>query len=71
MANGDRATVVAHLRRSPNAGTFIRAFGKNILDDTAAAWNALLLALEVFQQSPADFYPYSSKYDASYEAKQS
>ena len=64
MANGDRATVVAHLRRSPNAGTFIRAFGKNILDDTAAAWNALLLALEVFEQSPADFYPYSSKYDA-------
>ena len=44
--------------------TFIRAFGKNILDDTAAAWNALLLALEVFEQSPADFYPYSSKYDA-------
>ena len=64
MANGDRATVVARLRRSPNAPTFIRAFGKNVLDDTAAAWNALLLALEVFEQSPSDFYPYSSKYDA-------
>jgi cytochrome c peroxidase len=29
-----------------------------------AALNAALIALEVFQQSPADFYPYSSKYDA-------
>lgn len=64
MANGDRATVVAHLRRSPNAVTFAGAFGKNVLEDTGAAWNALLLALEVFEQSPSDFYPYSSKYDA-------
>ena len=64
MANGDFATVIAHLRRSPNASKFIGAFGKNILDDTVAAWSALLLALEVFEQSPSDFYPYSSKYDA-------
>ncbi len=64
MANGDRAAVIARLRHSPNAATFIRAFGKNVLDDTTAAWNALLLALEVFEQSPPDFYPYSSKYDA-------
>ncbi|MEP7344535.1 MAG: cytochrome c peroxidase [Gemmatimonadaceae bacterium] len=64
MANGDRATVVANLRRSPNAVTFVGAFGKNVLENTGAAWNALLLALEVFEQSPTDFYPYSSKYDA-------
>ena len=28
------------------------------------AWNGLLSALEVFQQHPDEFYPYSSKYDA-------
>jgi cytochrome c peroxidase len=35
-----------------------------VFDDPALAWNGVLLALEVFQQSPADFYPYTSKYDA-------
>jgi cytochrome c peroxidase len=40
------------------------AFGAHVLDDPKLAWNALLLALEVFQQSPQDFYPYDSKYDA-------
>jgi cytochrome c peroxidase len=35
-----------------------------VFDDPTLAINAILLALEVFQQSPADFYPYSSKYDA-------
>lgn len=31
---------------------------------TAIAPGAALLSLEVFQQSPAEFYPYDSKYDA-------
>ena len=41
-----------------------QAFGPHVLDDERLAWNALLLALEVFQQSPEDFYPYASQYDA-------
>ena len=32
--------------------------------DTALAFKGVLLALETFQQTPAEFYPYSSKYDA-------
>ena len=64
MANQDRAAVVARLRTSPNAAAMREAFGPHVLDDPAHAWNGLLLALEVFQQSPADFYPYTSKYDA-------
>ncbi|HVJ41528.1 MAG TPA: cytochrome c peroxidase [Dongiaceae bacterium] len=32
--------------------------------DKAAAFNAVLLALQVYQEDPAVFYPYDSKYDA-------
>lgn len=64
MGNADPAAVVARLRASPSAAAFRVAFGERVLDDVPKAWNGLLWALEVFQQSPADFYPYSSKYDA-------
>jgi cytochrome c peroxidase len=40
------------------------AFGERLFAQPELAWRALLLALEVFQQHPADFAPYSSKYDA-------
>jgi len=40
-----------------------------VLDDPQRGWNALVLALEVFQQSPQDFYPYDSKYDAFLRGK--
>jgi cytochrome c peroxidase len=64
MANHDSAAVIAKLRASANAQRFRATFGDHILDSTALAWNGLLMALEVFQQSPENFYPYSSKYDA-------
>ncbi|WP_085314973.1 cytochrome-c peroxidase [Derxia lacustris] len=64
MANASMPAAVARLRQSPNAGRMRAAFGAGLFDDDRKAWNALLLALEVFQQSPQDFYPYSSKYDA-------
>ena len=64
MANDGPAAVVRKLRGSPNARRFRDAFGEHVLNDVSKAWNGLLLALEVFQQSPQDFYPYSSKYDA-------
>ena len=64
MANTDKAQVIARLRRSSSAEDFRRVFGDHALDDVSLAWNGVLMALEVFQQSPADFYPYSSKYDA-------
>lgn len=64
MANRDSTAVVARLKASPSAASMREAFGPHVFDDPAHAWNGLLLALEVFQQSPADFYPYDSKYDA-------
>ncbi len=64
MANADSAAVVARLRTSPNAQRFRDTFGAHVLDDAPLAWNGLLLALEVYQQNPAEFYPYDSKYDA-------
>ena len=64
MANSSPDDVVARLRTSPNAARMRQVYGPHVLDEAALAWRALLLALEVFQQSPKDFYPYNSKYDA-------
>jgi cytochrome c peroxidase len=64
MANADSVAVIAHLQRSANAVLFRAAFGDHVFSTPALAWRGLLLALEVFQQSPDDFYPYNSKYDA-------
>ena len=63
MANHDTAEVVARLAASPSAADFRRTFGPQVLAQPDKAWKGLLWALEVFQQSPADFYPYSSRYD--------
>ena len=64
MANPSKDAVLARLRASPNAAALRAAFGPHLFDDAQRAWNALMLSLEVFQQSPQDFYPYDSKYDA-------
>jgi len=55
---------VARLERGATAQRFREAFGADVFTDSERAFNALVLALEVFQQSPQDFYPYSSRYDA-------
>ena len=64
MANASPAEVVAKLKRAPYAAQFRATFGETIFDDGGRAFEAALMALEVFQESPADFYPYTSKYDA-------
>jgi cytochrome c peroxidase len=63
MANANIEAVVAKVRRAYTA-QFRGTFGARVFDDEALAFKAVLLALETFQQSPAEFYPYSSKYDA-------
>jgi len=65
MGNGDSAAVVARLAKSTSADAFRQAFGEHVLDDQRLAWNGVLWALEVFQQTPEEFYPYTSKYDAA------
>jgi cytochrome c peroxidase len=64
MANRDAADVVARVRKSPEAAALREAFGSHVLDDVDTAFRAILLCVEVFQQDPAEFYPYNSKYDA-------
>ncbi|HMI73825.1 MAG TPA: cytochrome c peroxidase [Steroidobacteraceae bacterium] len=63
MANSSADAVVARVRPR-YAGQFRAAFGKKIFDESALAFKGILMALEAYQQSPAEFYPYSSKYDA-------
>jgi len=64
MGNADPAQVVRKLARTGYAAQFRRVFGDDLFADTARAFDSALLALEVFQQSPANFFPYSSRYDA-------
>jgi cytochrome c peroxidase len=64
MGNADKASVVARLRQSSSAAAMRETFGPHVLDNVDQAWNGLTYALEVFQQNPADFYPFDSKYDA-------
>jgi len=64
MANGSAEMVVDKVRRAPYAPAFRDTFGAHVFDDPGLAFKAVLMALETFQQSPAEFYPYSSKYDA-------
>jgi cytochrome c peroxidase len=64
MGNASAQSVLEKLRKASYAGKMRAAFGAAVLDDSATAFNALLWSLEVFQQQPADFYPYDSKYDA-------
>ncbi len=64
MANANAAAVVDKVRRASYAALLRDTFGDHVLDDEAAAFKAVLLALETFQQSPTEFFPYTSKYDA-------
>lgn len=64
MGNPDESAVIAKLKQSPLAAQFRQTYGDDIFNDTQQAMRWALMSLEVFQESPADFYPYSSKYDA-------
>ena len=64
MGNVDAAAVVAKLRHGPLAAQFRKIYGETIFEQPEQALRWALMSLEVFQESPADFYPYSSKYDA-------
>jgi cytochrome c peroxidase len=63
MANTDADAVVAKVRTG-HAAQFRAVFGDSVFDDKALAFKGVLMALEAYQQSPMEFYPYSSKYDA-------
>lgn len=64
MANGSPDEVVLRLRQAGYADEFRALFGEHVFESTELAFTDALLALEAFQHLPAEFYPYSSKYDA-------
>lgn len=64
MGNASEEAVVRKLERSAYAEQMRSAFGADVFADAAQAFAAATMALEVFQQSPREFYPYSSRYDA-------
>jgi cytochrome c peroxidase len=64
MANPDADSVIAKIKNGVNAGEFRTAFGEAIFENKNLAFKAVLLALETYQQTPKEFYPYSSKFDA-------
>ncbi len=64
MANPSAAALAQRLAGSRHAEALRRGFGLQVFDDPEAVLNAVALALEVFQQSPAEFHPFSSRYDA-------
>jgi cytochrome c peroxidase len=64
MANARPEDIVAKVARAPYSKCFRDAFGTEVFEDAGRALKAILQSLEVFQQSPEEFYPYSSKYDA-------
>ena len=64
MANASPEQVVDKVQAAPYAGRFRDTFGEDVFKDSGLAFKAVLMALEVYQQTPAEFYPYDSKYDA-------
>jgi cytochrome c peroxidase len=64
MANADPAEVVSHVHDSPYAKDIRRLYGDRVFDHDETAFAAITEALEVFQQDPATFAPFTSKYDA-------
>jgi cytochrome c peroxidase len=64
MANANVAAVVSTLRHGPYAPQFRQLFGADVFRRPSYAFEQALRALEAYQQTPAEFFPYSSKYDA-------
>jgi cytochrome c peroxidase len=67
MANADAHEIADRLSKSAYAVEFreaVSADGENVFDNTDAVVGWMGVALEAFEQSPADFHPFTSKYDA-------
>ncbi|MFN8011728.1 MAG: cytochrome c peroxidase [Holophagaceae bacterium] len=62
MHNPDRATYVAKVARASYAGLFKEAFGPDIFQDEARAFDAIAAAVAAFERS-SEVSPFSSRYD--------
>ena len=64
MAGGPPARIVARLRTAPYAARFRALWGADVFDRTDPVFAAAAMALEVYQEGPVEFQPFSSRYDA-------
>nr|WP_294509418.1 cytochrome c peroxidase [uncultured Rhodopila sp.] len=64
MAMADAAAVVAAAGQGAYAADLRALYGQEVFSHPQAAFAAVTEALEYFQQTPAVFSPFSSKYDA-------
>src|SRR5271168_91902 len=64
MANADEAAVVARAAAAPYASQMRQIYGGTIFAATHRAFAAIGEALEAYQQTPEEFSPFTSKYDA-------
>jgi cytochrome c peroxidase len=64
MNNASEAEVVAHVAAAPYAPELGRLYGKNIFNEPHKAFAAVGEALEAYQETPQEFSPFTSKYDA-------
>ncbi len=64
MANESESALIARVARAPYAAQLRRIFGETLFKDTHRALLAIGDALEAYQQTPAEFGAYTSKYDA-------
>jgi len=69
MANENPEAVVARVKAAPYADEFRKTFGTAIFDDPKRAFVAIQMAFEAFEETPEEFYPYSSKFDAVMRGK--
>lgn len=64
MANDSEGAVVRRVARAPYGPRMTKLYGADIFQDTHRAFVAIGDALEAYQQTPAEFSPFTSKYDA-------
>ncbi len=64
MANTSAADVIKAVAKAPYADQFKALYGADIFNEPDRAFERVTEALEAYEQSYKDFYPYSSKYDA-------
>lgn len=64
MANASPAAVVAKVRDAAYASDLRAIHGADVFDDDARAFAAVTEALEAYLETPSEFAPFTSKYDA-------
>jgi cytochrome c peroxidase len=63
MAGGSPDSVAGRALKAGYGPALAAIYGEDVLADPGRVFDGIAHALEVYQQDPAEFYPYNSKYD--------